>query len=336
MGDFGPRFLEALAGQAGGGVPGSPTSPITAVPPETNPGMRMFGITPDMLTGPGGINEAGAVPDGNSSAAMEAIVQGFKPKKISFWGALGDQLLKHWGNQPAFGPAVQQKNLRRAMEGFTGDPMDAISRIAQIPGMEGKAWDLLNQYQDNQRASGTLERQNRALDLQNERIMYDRVAGMMNVASPDTWKKMREQAIRIGQARNVDVSHLIPEEYDPDSVEFIRYGTFKPKDYIAAQDRSRGLDIREADTESKIERRDAQTAQGERRLDQAQERLDKPPASKAAPAPKYETRDIKDSQGNIRRVIFDRKNGKAYSKLPNGKTVIYGIDGKQLKVLGVE
>jgi hypothetical protein len=346
MGNLAQPLLAALgAAQA----PGSPTPPVGAVPPENgmagameeNPGMKMFGITPDMIqqmgnrtVGYGG----GPNPDGSMSAVggqggmegEEGVVRGFKPKKISFWGALGDQLLKHWGNPTAFDKRIQNKNMQRAMEGFTNDPKEAIARLAQIPGMEEKAWELLNKYEDNQRMGGTLERQNRALDLQNERIMHDRVAGMMNVANESNWGIMRDQAIRMGQARGVDVSHLIPPQYDPDSVEFIRHGTYKPKDYDAARDRSRNID-------SQIERREDQTRQGDVRIVIAREAQDlrRDEYENPKPRPKPETKPgkvqrIKDSGGNIRVVEYNSDGSRARSQMPDGSIVEYVVDGNQL------
>lgn len=189
--------------------------------------------------GPGGF--AGPVPDmGTPADAMsEGVVSGWAPKKRSTLGFLGDVLLGAFGGPPAFGLRKQRQNMQEAMEGFTQDPMETIRRIGMIPGQQENALKLYNQYIDNKRADGTLDRQNRALDLQNENLVYGRVAGMMGAARPETWGKMRELAIKQGEARGTDVSHLIPEEYDPEAVEYIRYGAVKPKDQMTLEERER-------------------------------------------------------------------------------------------------
>jgi hypothetical protein len=241
MGDF----LQSIAGVLGGGSGQGPT----VVPPMAgeeyiNPGMKMFGITPDMLAGPGGvagpmqggIGEAGAIP-GNQQQTPDAVVQGFKPKRLNFWQALGDQLLQHWGNKPIFEQRNRDRNLEKAMEGFTKDPVESIQRISKFD--PDLAWKLLNSVQDNQRADAVLQRQNRKLDMESDSYMYQQVAGMMGAARPDTWKQMRDLAIKRGAARGVDVSTLIPENYDADSIDYIRYGAVKPKDQMTLEEQNR-------------------------------------------------------------------------------------------------
>lgn len=240
MGDF----LQSILGGASG--PGPMVVPPMAGDPEMNPGMKMFGMSPEMLAGPGGIAgpmqggiaETGALPPNTPTAVVEA----FKPKKMNFWQALGDQLLMHWGNKPIFEKRNHDKNMRRAMEGFTQNPMDAIGRISQFD--PDLAWQLLNSVQDNQRADAILERQNRALDMRNDDYIYQQVAGMMGAARPDTWQQMRDLAIKRGAARGTDVSALIPENYDADAIEYIRYGAVKPKDQMTLEERQRNNEAR--------------------------------------------------------------------------------------------
>lgn len=194
--------------------------------------------------GPGGFSGPMAAPSvGTPADAMaedtESVVTGWKPKKRSTLGFLGDVLLGAFGAPPAFGLRKQQRNMQEAMEGFTQDPLETIRRLGQIPGQQEKALQLYERYVDNKRADDTLARQNRALDMRNDDYLYQMTAGMMGAARPETWSKMRELAIKRAAARGADVSHLIPEEYDADAIEYMRYGAVKPKDQMTLEERER-------------------------------------------------------------------------------------------------
>ena len=209
--------------------------------------------TIDMLTGMGGFagpisgsqsdiasQIANAYPSDVSGEIPQAAaisVKGWKPKEQSVWGKLADIFLERQGDRPYFADKLRERNFQKAMEGFTQEPLEAIRKMSQIPGMQEKAWNLYNQVIDNQRADGTLARQNRALDMRNDDYIYQQTAGMMGAARPDTWAKMRELAIQRGNARGVDVSSFIPEQYDPDAIEYIRYGAVKPKDQMTLEER---------------------------------------------------------------------------------------------------
>jgi hypothetical protein len=131
------------------------------------------------------------------------------------------------------------------MQELFSDPKQAIERVAQITGHAGDAWKMYNEYTDNERAQGGLERQNRALDMRNDDYMFQQVAGMMGAANENNWGQMRDLAIKRGQARGVDVSNLIPPEYDPTSVEFMRFGAVKPKDQMKMEETNRHNTTRE-------------------------------------------------------------------------------------------
>jgi hypothetical protein len=79
-------------------------------------------------------------------------IVGWQPHKESFLAKLGDALLIQGGGEPLFRKKNQERNLQDAMQGFTSDPLATIQKIARIKGMEGKALELYNQYQDNKRA----------------------------------------------------------------------------------------------------------------------------------------------------------------------------------------
>lgn len=293
MGDF----LQSILG--GPSAPGPITvPPMTGDPAAMNPGMKMFGITPEMLAGPqgitgrGGISEAGAIPGGGQQDAVDAIVTGFKPKKLNFFQALGDQLLMHWGNKPIFEKRNHDKNMKRAMEGFTSDPKEAISRISQFD--PDLAWQLLNTVQDNQRQNAVLERQNRALDMRNDDYLYQQTAGMMGAATPETWGQMRDLALKRAAARNGNVEALagiIPEQYDPSAIEYIRYGAIKPKDQMVIAERKANNEARVAlgrDRLGETSRHNAvQEGQGAEKIDlskQKEKRIaSQPPSGKGQP-----------------------------------------------------
>lgn len=318
----GPNFMGS--GPMSEAVMGFPSIPL---------GNRTVSDPGPVPAPPPGYNEDPSVEP--LAREVRAVSEGFKPKKISFWGALGDQLLKHWGNEPAFQKNIDNKNMRKAMKGFTTDPMGTMERLSQIPGMETKAWDLFDKYTDNQRMQGNLDRQNRVYDSQNERIVFDRTAGMMGAANDQNWTQMRDTAIMMAKARGVDVSYLIPEQYDPDSVKFMQHGVTKPKDQWAAEDRSRNID-------SQIEDREVRQGQADRRLDQGDVRIVIAREAEKGrddryntPKPKAETKPgrvqrIRDSSGNIRVVEYNSDGTRARSQMPDGTIVEYVVEGNEL------
>lgn len=77
----------------------------------------------------------------------DVMVSGWKPHHRSTLGTIADILL----GAPLFANRIKSKNMQEAMEGFTHDPLTAIQRMAQIPGQQGAAWKLYNEYKDNER-----------------------------------------------------------------------------------------------------------------------------------------------------------------------------------------
>jgi hypothetical protein len=203
-------------------------------------------------TGPGGMSDAIGNYQAPQVAAPQADPSGitvtgdnWQPHKRTTLGTIGDFLSVLAGGSQVFQASKDESNLREAMQGVFSDPKQAIERIARIKGHAGDAWKMYNEYTDNERAQGGLERQNRALDMRNDDYMFQQVAGMMGAANDKNWGQMRDLAIKRGQARGVDVSQLIPEEYDPTSVEFMRFGAIKPKDREKLKQGDRRLDITE-------------------------------------------------------------------------------------------
>lgn len=166
-------------------------------------------------------------PQGNLPLEAEAVVRGFKAKEPSFLGRMADAFLVERGGKPVYGPKKDQENMMRAMEGFTQDPMEALRRIAQIPGHQEQALQLYNQIIDNQRSQGTLDRQNKAFDLKIEEIARDRVASMLGAVQPgdaEGYAKMRQRALAYGQAKGFDFSQELPEDATQLDIDGFRYG----------------------------------------------------------------------------------------------------------------
>lgn len=334
MGDF----LQSILG--GPSAPGPiAVPPMTGDPAAMNPGMKMFGITPEMLAGPqgitgmGGISEAGAVP-GNSQLP-DAVVQAFKPKKMNFFQALGDQLLMHWGNKPIFEKRNHDKNMKRAMEGFTSDPTEAISRISQFD--PDLAWQLLNTVQDNQRQNAVLERQNRALDMRNDDYLYQQTAGMMGAATPETWGQMRDLALKRAAARNGNVEALagiIPEQYDPSAIEYIRYGAIKPKDQMTEAGKNTRAANKDAIARDRLAEtgRHNQATEGQAATNEAgrDRRYNNPVAKPKATTPKGSFQQVRDSKGHIRNLEYNAAGDEALSLLPDGTMVRYRVQNGKL------
>lgn len=167
-------------------------------------------------------------------------IKGWNPHKRTTLGTIADIALALIGAPIApFKHHVDQQNMQEAMEGFTSDPLGTIQKIARLKGHEGDALKLYEQYTDNQRQQGTLDRQNRALDMRDDDYIYNLTANMMGAANEKNWGKMREIAIKRAQSRGMDpneISSIIPENFDPDSVDFIRYGAVKTKDQMQMQE----------------------------------------------------------------------------------------------------
>jgi hypothetical protein len=260
-----------------------------------------------------------SVPLGNSPMPQEAgmgptpqeeavAVKGWKPKERSLLGILADAYLQSQGMAPAYKQRIETKNMQNAMEGFTNDPLESVRRMAQIPGMQEKAWTLYNQIIDNKRADGTLERQNRALDMRNDDYIYQMTAGMMGAANEGTWSKMRDLAIQRAQSRGVDVSHLIPEMYDADSVKFMQYGAVKPKDQMVLEERRENNQARVGIQRDRLgeTQRHNQVSEGQQAANEAGRA-----ARHSTPRPRAQ------------------KPSAAQSILPDGSRIVYGGGDKQ-------
>lgn len=187
------------------------SSPATPYNPGASHMTALQSLTQPGSSGPNDITVSGLRPDD------------WKPHHAGILGQIADYLLgTHFGDE----------NYRRNMEGALQAPsqMAAIRRIAEFDPEAAEKY--YNQQLDNERMQGTLERQNKMLDLTNENLVYNRAASAMANATPDTWGPMREQILKMGQARGVDMNDLIPTEYDPTAIETMRYGAVPVKAQI--------------------------------------------------------------------------------------------------------
>lgn len=223
---------------------------------------------------------------GDDSAA-DAVVQGdpWKPKKRSALGFIADTVLSGLGGQPVFGLKIRDENIRDAMETFPTDPAQAIRRLNMLRGQQGNVAKLYDQYRDNKRADEAAE----TLAESRREKAYLRLGGMLRAiesAKDPTSEYEKNLPIlrRYAEGRGLDVE--LGDKYDPSLVNNFIMGNVSPEDQIRMEQLSayrdarlaqqnRGLDLREADTQSKIQRRNDQTAQGAERIQIAR---DKPSA----------------------------------------------------------
>jgi hypothetical protein len=176
---------------------------------------------------------------------------------------------------------------------------------------------MYNQHTGNERAKGALDRQNRRIDMQNDDYIFNMTAGMMGAANEKTWPKMRELALERARARGGNVEALdgiIPKEYDPESIEFIRYGTIRPKDQIRLGQQQETIDNTQSYREQRLEQ------------------IDEAEAGRNARAATAEAgKDRRSTVGRSGRSNPKSKAGKAF-KGPNGSLIEYNKDGTGMKV----
>jgi hypothetical protein len=194
--------------------------------------------------------------DGNDTP-IEVTGDGWKPHSPTILGALADAFLQSRGLGPAFAQNREMANMQEALQNMTTDPLQAIKRVAKIRGHADDAFKMYNTYVDNKRTQDNLDRQNKIIDLRNDDYINQMVAGMMNRANPDTWSQMRDLAIKRAQARGYtgDIDSLIPEQYDPDSINYMVAGVIKPKDQEKLTETNRHNTVREGQMQEGVDER---------------------------------------------------------------------------------
>lgn len=183
-------------------------------------------------------------------------IEGWKPHHRTTLGFLADALISGFAHNRVtpFADKADRQNMQEAMEGFTSDPEHTIQRIAKFNPKLALA--LQEKYTDNEHARKSQERLDNALAQRNDDYMYNYVASMMQSATPDNWNQFREAAIQRASSRDVDVSNLIPKEYDPDSIAFIRSGAVKVKDQNSQEERTRHDKTREGQMQEGVDERE--------------------------------------------------------------------------------
>lgn len=190
---------------------------------------RKWGYDQEGYLTPGIAGQENAGPP-QSQGGMSMIDE-WTPKKGTVLGALADAVSFYENGTTPFSAERDKMNMRNAMEGMAEDPMRAAARVAQVDPEIGMK--LHGQAVDDKRQQHNLDRQNELLEFQKRKLVFDRVGNMMGVArsryqtrggDDGTWSQMRQQAINYAQQHGIDVTHIIPEQYDADAVETIALG----------------------------------------------------------------------------------------------------------------
>jgi len=327
MGNLGSSLLEAIG--VGGSQGANPLAAYGGL--ESNPGMKMFGM--ENAIGRGGISEAGAIPTNaptpQEAAMDEAIVTGFKPEKMNFWKRLADQFLIHQGQQPVMEKKVYKKNMERAMEGFTRDPLETIRRIGTFDPQT--AMTLYNTYVDNKRQDVQAQRVQQMM----EERTRDRAAAILGAATPENFDKIKGIAGNYLRSHGMDDSDL-PATYD--DINAYRYGAV---DVDKQMDNSRDAAAK-ADLSSYRQERLGQMQQTieDRRSNQQgtlseRQRHNKAMENRPRSGPGKNPRGgtvYKDSSGSL--IEYNKDGSKIKVTQPSGRIVYYGFDanGKRVRI----
>lgn len=207
-----------------------------------------------------GMDEGSATTAGMSPAddnPINVVGDAWHPHKPTILGAIADAYLMSQGMKPAFSIERKAADETSAMQGFTDNPTRAMKRLAQIDGDGPEAWKRYNEYVDNQRLQGNLDRQNKIFDTKLEEMARDRVAGMLGAATADNYPQVLARAQGYLRAKGFsDIADSLPADYSKVDIDTIRYGEVP------------------VDKQIKLGQSDRRLDQGDRRLDQGDRRLD--------------------------------------------------------------
>lgn len=238
-----------------------------AAPPQNVPQGMPVGVPPAPPPAQAGslVQQMAQTAPAAPSNQAPIIVQGanpnpdaWKPHKAGILGQIADYFL-----DTHFGKENDRRNRVGALEHLTSNPMEAIKRLEQVD--PEAAEKLYNEVTDNQRANDNLSRQNRIYDGMNENLVYGRAASAMSGATPDTWGSMRDTMLKMGQARGVDMSEIIPEQYDPTSIRTIQNGAIPMAKQAALYEQHDNHQTQHRDRQASLEERRG-FHQGELRL----------------------------------------------------------------------
>lgn len=253
----GPDPLDMILGRNGIAGPVGETEGVMGFPSVSRQGDGIAGLTKQILRG----------GDASNPQEEAVAVKGWKPKGQTFLGAIADAYLQSKGMAPAFKQQRDERNLMEAMEGFTNEPLEAIRRVAQIPGLQGKAWDLYEKHIDNVRADRT---QDSLIGNRQEKIVQqaNRLLGSVRVNDDGTspnYGMVRSMYKDIMARNGIDAD--LPEEFDLDYIEALIRG-----DMTANQ---------ASMMEFRRDREARQAADSDRRLDQGDRRLNQADTAEA-------------------------------------------------------
>lgn len=171
----------------------------------------------------------------------------WKPHKDTILGAIADAVASYTDDGTPFQDERNKRNMIEASKGLYGHPDEAVSRIAKFD--PTTAWKLRSQVADDQRGDRSQQRLDDVADMNRKQKVYGQVASMMNVAAkrPENWQQMRQQALNYAQQYNVDVSQIIPENYDQNALETIAQGMVPVAKQMSTAEQVRNHDLQHDD-----------------------------------------------------------------------------------------
>jgi hypothetical protein len=256
MGAVGGQLLSALGGQdpSAGGMP-------MGVP------------IPPMAGDPAPVNNVPALAEEEVLA-----VQGFKPTHRNIFGRLADMWLQAQGQKPIYEGRMQERDMKRAFEGFSSDPKAVASRLAQMgrPDLAVSIWD---KAEDNERGNEAQDRLIRNADMKHSADVHTMIANTLGAANEKNWPLMRQRLMNYAQRSGVELMYDLPETWDEGHIDSIRYGKVPVAKQMTLEDnrtyrdqrlaqQDRGLDIRENRAGSQNRVDDARIENMEGRLEQ--------------------------------------------------------------------
>ena len=163
-------------------------------------------------------------------------------------GSIGDALLIANDADPMYAT-------KKAMDGFTDDPLAAIKRLAKVNAPLAQKY--YNDYLDSQASAATVAEQARGHDITREKNLFEEeqkvrgiTASMLNTATDSTFGPLRDRALKFAASKGYDLSGELPSTVE-EAKNWAR-GTMEMKDQEAAGYRDarlgqfeRGLGIQE-------------------------------------------------------------------------------------------
>jgi hypothetical protein len=161
----------------------------------------------------------------------------WQPHKRTTLGTIADIVLGALGatNAP-FKQRADRQNMQSAMTGFSDDPMGTIKKISKIPGMEGKAMELYEHYQnlhkDDAENAQRMEYY-KGINEDRSRGVLSSYLGAVNAASDpqSAYTKVLPMLRSYAQQRGLP-EDLLPDTYDPELAKTVMVGGIKPEQQL--------------------------------------------------------------------------------------------------------